>query len=53
MGIPFETLADVCAIWEQQRHRRIAALIDGCARLTERDLIAKGADNASIDLAAV
>jgi hypothetical protein len=53
MGIPFETLADVRAIWEQQRQRRIAALIAGCARLPERGLIAKGASNTIIDLAAV
>jgi hypothetical protein len=51
--LPFETLADVRAIWEQQRHRRIAALIGGCARLPERGLAAKGASSAPIDLATV
>jgi hypothetical protein len=52
-GIPFETLADVRTIWQQQRQARQAALIGGCARLPNRGLATGGAHSAYIDLAAI
>jgi sulfatase maturation enzyme AslB (radical SAM superfamily) len=53
MGIPFETLDEVRAYWEQRRTIRDAAQIAGCARLPQRGLIGRGVDHADHDLAAV
>ncbi len=54
-GIPFDTVADLRAIWSRIRASRLPARIGGCARLPGRGLAeAKGgATSATIDLAAV
>ncbi len=52
-GIPFDTVSDLQAIWEQRRSMRQAAIIGGCARLPQRGLNEGGLSNAYIPLAAI
>jgi hypothetical protein len=52
MGVPFDTINDLRAIWSARRTHRTAARIAGCARLPQRGL-AEGGRHAFIDLAAV
>jgi hypothetical protein len=53
VGMPFETVDHIRAIWERQRSVRRAAHVGGCARLPERGLSEGGSHNALIPLAAV
>jgi MoaA/NifB/PqqE/SkfB family radical SAM enzyme len=52
-GIPFETVADLRAIWESRRKMQQAAHIGGCARLPDRGLSEGGSSHALIPLAAI
>jgi MoaA/NifB/PqqE/SkfB family radical SAM enzyme len=45
VGIPFESLAEVRAYWEQRRTIRTAAQIAGCARLPQCGLAWRGVDH--------